>query len=292
MRLVVKQSGRTINKSQFAEGPIRIGRQTTNNIILPDKSVSKQHAIIFTGDAGKWLIEDMGSANKTYLNDKVIQKTDLKSGDIIRISSFSIEVNLEVGGGESIRLSDTLQLEASLSTPPHEILVRRPDAGHAPAMRLPAKRLTEFSFATESICKAKNLEGLLETVLDIMLKQFKGFHVWAGLRDQTSGPMTCQMGKKRGGKAVELNDLKLTDKINESIEKGQFFVLPRVSAQIEEKERIRSAIIAAIMRPNGCYGVLYVDNAMVHEHYSLSDLDYLMLVAIHTAAVLKKLLNL
>jgi len=104
--------------------------------------------------------------------------------------------------------------------------------------------------------------------------------------------MTYQAGKKRDGSAVELSQLKLSEKINQVIEKGQSMVLPRVSAQMEEKERIRSAMIASIMRPGGCYGVLYVDNAMVHEHYSLSDLDYLMLLAMHTAAVLKKLLNL
>jgi hypothetical protein len=50
-------------------------------------------------------------------------------------------------------------------------------------------------------------------------------------------------------------------------------------------------MIAAVVGPAGCYGVLYVDNAMMHEHYSLSDLDYLMLLAMHTAAVLKRLLK-
>ena len=65
-------------------------------------------------------------------------------------------------------------------------------------------------------------------------------------------------------------------------------MMPSVSAQVEKKDRIRSAMVAAIMRPDGCYGVLYVDNAMIHEHYSLSDLDYLMLIAMHTASILNK----
>jgi hypothetical protein len=30
---------------------------------------------------------------------------------------------------------------------------------------------------------------------------------------------------------------------------------------------------------------------MIHEHYGLSDLDYLMLIAIHTAAILKNFLK-
>jgi hypothetical protein len=50
-------------------------------------------------------------------------------------------------------------------------------------------------------------------------------------------------------------------------------------------------MVASIMRPNGCFGVLYVDNAMIQEHYSLSDLDYLMLIAMHTAAILKKFMD-
>jgi hypothetical protein len=37
----------------------------------------------------------------------------------------------------------------------------------------------------------------------------------------------------------------------------------------------------------GCFGAIYIDNATDHEHYTLSDLDYLMLLSIHTATVLK-----
>lgn len=100
--------------------------------------------------------------------------------------------------------------------------------------------------------------------------------------------MTCHAGKRRDGKAVELNDIPLSDKVTQAVEKGQFLVMPRVSAQMEASDRIRSAMIAAILRPDGCYGVLYVDNAMIQDHYSLSDLDYLMLIAMHTAAAMKK----
>lgn len=103
--------------------------------------------------------------------------------------------------------------------------------------------------------------------------------------------MICHAGKRRDGSSVQLSDIQLNEKITQAVEKGQFLVLPRVSAQMEAKDRIRSAMIASIMRPNGCFGVLYVDNAMMNEHYSLSDLDYLMLIAMHTAAILKKFLD-
>jgi pSer/pThr/pTyr-binding forkhead associated (FHA) protein len=293
MRLLLKQKDGQTKEYQFVEGPICIGRAADSHIFLPDRTVSKQHATIFIADDGKWLVQDMDSANKTFLNGEPVHKVEIKSGDCLRITDFTIEIHLENGVAidETAQLEDTLNLEAALATPPHEIVVRKPDAGHAPAMRLAAKRLTDFSQATEAISGANNIEQLLLTLLDVTLKQFSAFHTWCALREQPSGPMTYHAGKRRDGGAVDLSQVKLSDKINQAVEKGQSLVLPRVAADIEEKERIRSAMIAAVKRPVGCYGVLYVDNAMIHEHYSLSDLDYLMLLAMHTAASLRKLLK-
>jgi pSer/pThr/pTyr-binding forkhead associated (FHA) protein len=293
MRLLLKQKDGQTKEYQFVEGPICIGRAADSHIFLPDRTVSKQHATIFIADDGKWMVQDMDSANKTLLNGEPIHKVEIKSGDCLRITDFTIEIHLENGVAidETVQLEDTLNLEAALATPPHEIVVRKPDAGHAPAMRLAAKRLTDFSQATETISGANNIEQLLLTLLDVTLKQFSAFHTWCALREQPSGPMTYHAGKRRDGGAVDLSQIKLSDKINQAVEKGQSLVLPRVAADIEEKERIRSAMIAAVRRPVGCYGVLYVDNAMIHEHYSLSDLDYLMLLAMHTAASLRKLLK-
>ncbi len=294
MRLVVRAGNGTTKEFQFSEGSVSIGRQSSNQIPLRDKAVSKQHAVISTTEDGKWMVEDLDSANKTYLNDKAIHKAEIKTGDVLRIIDFVIEIDLEEGIGTESKgqMEDTLYLEAALTTPKHETVVRKPDAAHAPAMRLAAKRFTDFSQATEAICEADSLDELLTVLLDITLKQFSAFRCWCALRDQPSGPMTYHAGKRRDSRPVELSDLKLSEKVDQVVERGLSMVLPSVSAQTEEKERIRSALIASVMRSNGCYGVLYVDNAMIHEHYSLSDLDYLMFIAMHTAAVLKKFLDL
>jgi len=289
MRLVVKRDGSTINEFRFIKGPVCIGRRSNNQICLPDSAVSKQHAIISNTEDGKWTVKDLDSANKTYLNDQAVHKAEIKTDDRLRIADFIIEINLkeDVSSDKPVRLEDTLNLEATLATPPHETIVRKPDAGHAPAMRLAAKRVTDFSHATELISKANNLDELLLTLLDITLEQFTAYHIWCALRKQTVGPMICHAGKRRDGKEVELSEIKLSEKITQAVEKGQFLVLPRVSAQVEEKERIRSAMIASVMSPAGCFGVLYIDNAMHNDHYSLSDLDYLILLSIHVAAILK-----
>lgn len=293
MRLVVKQKDGNTREFQFAAGPISIGRGANSHVFLPDKAVSRQHAVINCSEEGEWAIQDMGSSNKTFLNDKPVGKATVRHGDCLRITDFIIEILLEddVESEMPLHPEDTLQLEAALATPKHETVVRRPDAQHAPAMRLAARRLTDFSKATERIFDAANLDELLLTLLDISLEQFSAYHVWSALRLTPDGPMICHAGKRRDGSPVQLNELQLSEKITQAVEKGQFFVLPRVSAQMEAKDRIRSAMVASIMRPTGCFGVIYVDNAMIHEHYSLSDLDYLMLIAMHTAAILKRFIS-
>jgi predicted component of type VI protein secretion system len=332
MRLLIREKDGAAREFQFAKGPVSIGRAADSHIFLPDRAVSRQHAVLNSTDDGKWLVEDLDSASKTYLNDQAVRKAQIKHGDLLRVATFTMEIALEeapspqapspgVPSGtrgaagveapqapapaaapqraetpsgearEAIQMDSTLHLEAALATPPHETVVRTPDDAHAPAMRLAANRLTDFSRATERICQAKSLDELLLTLLALTLEEFDASVAWCALRTQPAGPMTHHAGRKKNGSAVDLAQIPLQQKVIQAVQKGQFLVMPRVSAQIESEDAIRSAMIAAIMRPAGCFGVLYVDNSMKAKHYSLSDLDYLMLVAMHTAAVMRKFLE-
>lgn len=65
-----------------------IGRDARNTISINDKYLSKFHARILQ-DESMYFLEDLKSANGTYLNDeKIIDAIELKSGDIIRIGSL------------------------------------------------------------------------------------------------------------------------------------------------------------------------------------------------------------
>jgi len=294
MRLTVtRKDGQTLVYT-FSEDPVHIGRGPENQLVLPEPTVSKRHAVIYSTQEGAWMVEDFNSANKTYLNGQPVHKAAVQTGACIKIADFALEIDLEeapVQSPDSPAAEDTLHIDASLATPRSETVIRKPDAGHAPAMRMPAKRLTDFSQAADVISNAASLEELLMALLNTTLKQFGAFHVWCALREQPTGPMTYHTGKRRDGKSVELGDIPLADKINQAVDKGLSLVLPCVSADMEGKERIRSAMIVAIVNPSGCYGVVYVDNAMIHEHYSLSDLDYLMFLAVQTASILKRILK-
>jgi hypothetical protein len=291
MRLIVKKAGQTVNDFRFERGPIYIGRHEHSQVFLPDRMVSRQHAAIYTTQDGKWVIEDLDSANKTFLNDKAVHKAPIKTGDCIRIGSFEIEVNLEpdIDAGEHINLEDTLipaphETSAAKATPAREIIVRKPDVERAPDINLPAMRVEDFLQATEAICKSNGPEEVLKTLLGITLKQFRAHNSWCALRALPEGLMTTHAGKSSDGGILELNEIKLHKKITYAIENQEFLLFPRVTSQ---EGKAYSAMIAPIIDPSGCFGVLYVDNAGEKQYYTLSDLDYLMLLAIHTAAVVE-----
>ena len=296
MRLVVKKDSQTVNEFRFDRGPVYIGRHEHSQVFLPDRAVSRQHAAVFATQDGKWVVEDLDSANKTFLNDKAIHKAEIKTGDCIRIGIFTIEINLEAEADTDvpIHLEDTLIPQAQKPAPAstastasaREVIVRRPDIVHAPDINLPARRVKDFLQATEAICKANGPDEVLKALLSITLRHFKAYHSWCALRNQPEGPMTAHAGKCRDGHAVQLNKIKLNEKITQAIDKKEFLLFPRVSAP-KDAEKVRSAMIAPIIDPDGCFGVWYVDNAMEHGYYSLSDLDYLMLLAIHTAAIVE-----
>jgi len=116
VRLIVKKDGQVVDELKFSGGPIHIGRRSSSDIALPDPRASKQHALITNAKDGAWTIEDLDSANKTYLNDSVVKKAELKNGDRLAITGFTIEVELEADSaadepdfGESASEMDELE---------------------------------------------------------------------------------------------------------------------------------------------------------------------------------------
>jgi len=288
MRLIVKKDGQTVNDFRFERGPVYIGRHEHSQIFLPDRAVSRQHAAIFTTQDGTWVLEDLDSANKTFLNDKAIHKAPIKTGDRIRVGDFEIEVTLDADAGKPIHLDDTLMPAPRESgpeaAPAREIIVRKPDAERAPDIQLPAMRVKDFLKATEAICKSNGPDEVLKTLLSITMKQFRAQNSWCALRALPEGPMTVHAGKSMDGGVLDLSDIKVHKKVSQAIEQQEFLLSPRIPS---EDGKPCSAMIAPIIDPSGCFGVLYVDNAGEKRYYTLSDLDYLMLLAIHTAAILE-----
>ena len=67
---------------------IEIGRAVDNDIVITSKRVSREHACI-RRVGRKWLLEDLGSANGTYLNgERILSPVELRDGDKISVGGI------------------------------------------------------------------------------------------------------------------------------------------------------------------------------------------------------------
>lgn len=74
------------------EDTIRVGRDPANDLVLPTKSISREHALITTVN-GRWFVEDRGSVNGTLVNGERIRPGSalrLRNSDRVTIGPLTI----------------------------------------------------------------------------------------------------------------------------------------------------------------------------------------------------------
>jgi hypothetical protein len=97
--------GATDNVFPLLDAEQTLGRVPTNNITLPDASVSSTHARITRTPEG-FFIEDLQSRNGTFVNgEKVEAKRLLADGDLIRLGKVMIRL---LADGDLIRLGKVM----------------------------------------------------------------------------------------------------------------------------------------------------------------------------------------
>ena len=79
------------NKEEFTLGEKQfyIGRKENNDLVIADESVSRIHAYI-SYDRHRHVIHDTNSLNGTFINNKLVDKQELKHGDKILIGSVLV----------------------------------------------------------------------------------------------------------------------------------------------------------------------------------------------------------
>ena len=86
---------------------LRLGRHNTNDLILNDAKVSRFHALLAASETGV-ILSDLGSLNGTFVNkDRVTTPIVLNNGDLIRLGSARIIVELQ--NSDALEMQDALQ---------------------------------------------------------------------------------------------------------------------------------------------------------------------------------------
>lgn len=73
---------------------ITLGRRSSNDVCIPDLSVSGTHATLSLNN-GETILEDLNSTNGSYVNGSVIQRTVVHSGDEIILGKILISFKID-----------------------------------------------------------------------------------------------------------------------------------------------------------------------------------------------------
>src|SRR3989338_1911553 len=89
VEVILMQADKIINQYAIIKAETTIGRGTGSDILIDNPGVSRHHAVIKEKD-GKFLIEDKGSANGTFIKGEKITTKEIKNGDSIQILNYTL----------------------------------------------------------------------------------------------------------------------------------------------------------------------------------------------------------
>ena len=93
LQVQLSLKGRPLRSFKFKEKMILIGRDPEATLFLDNLGISRRHSRIERTDEG-YVLEDLASANGTFLNDNPITRAVLDEGDVVRIGKFSLWISM------------------------------------------------------------------------------------------------------------------------------------------------------------------------------------------------------
>ena len=88
-KIIIKFNNEVIDHIDLKQGDMKIGRKPGCEIMIDNLAISGEHANIFTVGEDSF-IQDMGSTNGTFINNKKITKHHLKNGDAVVIGKHTL----------------------------------------------------------------------------------------------------------------------------------------------------------------------------------------------------------
>lgn len=112
-RILVTRDGDTVAEYELTDREYVIGRNELADIIIEDTYVSKIHAMLKIY-ANAVVLIDLNSTNGTTVNSRVVQKTILRSNDVITLGHYKLKIEgapaMSPEMDEKIKASDTMTM--------------------------------------------------------------------------------------------------------------------------------------------------------------------------------------
>ncbi len=257
------------------EGETRIGRSSTHEVSIPDRSVSRSHAVLRRmGD--KIEVEDLDSRNGTYVNgQRIDQPFVVRAGAKLTFGNVSMHLGTDTA---SVSYGEETDLNTARFT--WEELRSTPEAS--------SERTTSmfqvFTDLGEFLVHGSDMDDVYETCLTAV-ERLIPFEL-ACLVMVNDANMAIPVATRLRGKRAN-RQLALSRSMVDSVLRQRTSLLVQDAqdhgdAPVAESvvlERIRSAMVVPMFDNNDVIGVLYVDSRDPETKYDKKHLRRLALLS-------------
>ncbi len=288
-------------------GSNTIGRELDNTIVVIHKSISRYHVQIINNDHGV-SITDLGSLNRSFVNEVQIEQCQLKDGDSVRCGSvvFKFLQTLEITPQELLKAQDS-QLSVVKRFSTKQINVQIQDLLHQEAsehqgraLRIQQQNSNQRNLdklkilleVSKQLSSPKEPDKLSEKILDLLFEIMNVDRAVILLVNQDTAQLTIKAVKFKAGMATD-TQFYSKNIANSVQENGNALLIS--DAQVDQRftnsqSVIKQSIHASMCVPlkaNEVIGVLYVDNLSLTNIYSDEDLEFLLAMANQAAIAIE-----
>jgi two-component system NtrC family sensor kinase len=296
-KLLIRSGEKKGISYRVADQIITIGRDLSNTMVLPDVSVSRMHARVIP-KAKKYVIEDLGSVNGTFVNRERVSRHALEIGDAITLGKTSLqflhlrtpEESVEESWDSSViagvlrEKQDTEELAIQIALPPQETFLSMPlpDQWNLTDLNKAYDRLNLLYHLIHDLVMIVDFPEVLNKTLEKVVEIVKGDRGFIILVDEETGDLVPCVSRSREG-LLKPGGISLSKSIcREVLESGQSIL---TSDAMEDHrfqgsesvvvQKIRSAMSAPIRGKDKLLGVIHVDSIGRLTSFSKDDLELL-----------------
>jgi len=288
--LVVRNSDRTIS---LTAGQVLIaGRTAQCDVQLEDPSVSRRHCSL-AFDNGVLRVQDLQSANGTFVNERAITDATARPGDLIRLGAALIEVRDP--GGVHQRADETFLVEDStvesiiqrrIEPSSFEWLAGIHDSSPELALLQRAQRhLSTLHRVSELLAGARDIDRLSDATLRAILEVMQADRCAVVLRRTENAPDQPEVLAARSrAHATERFTVSRT-LVSSVIRDGVSVFAHDASSDARFAEgqsvigqRVRSVMCVPLRTTDDILGALYVDSLSGAGRFTEADLELLAAV--------------
>jgi pSer/pThr/pTyr-binding forkhead associated (FHA) protein len=167
--LIVSLKGREVQRYPISQQSIQVGRAPTNDLVLSNESVSREHANISFTQRGFTLMP-LSNTNPVRLNGAPCDRASpLTEGDAIQLGKYVLTLSLQGGPPTSALLANDFETSAHTELLSEEDLKRYAEALNADRARPLAQRRLEELRAAERRARLLTAALLLSLALNAAL---------------------------------------------------------------------------------------------------------------------------